>query len=69
MKNRGKMDRKGKIASGGAEAIAVIDFTADNRCLNMDRRLNLNDLADIQDLQLAAGGAVFPGNSFRRFVI
>ena len=67
MKNRGKMDRKGKIASGGAEAIAVIDFTADNRCLNMDRRLNY--LADIQDLQLAAGGAVFPGNSFRRFVV
>ena len=61
MKNRGKMDRKRKIASGGAEAI---DFTADNRCLNIDRRLNLNDLADIQDLQLAAGGAVFPGNSF-----
>ena len=62
MKNRGKMDRKGKIASGGAEAIAVIDFTADNRGLNMDRRLS--NLADIQDLQLAAGGAVFPGNSF-----
>ena len=56
------MDRKGKIASGGAEAIAVIDFTADNRCLNIDR--HLNDLADIQDLQLVAGGAVFPGNSF-----
>ena len=67
MKNRGKMDRKGKIASGGAEAIAVIDFTADNRCLSIDR--HLNDLADIQDLQLAAGGAVFPGNSFRRFVV
>ena len=59
MKNRGKMDRKRKIASGGAEAI---DFTADNRCLSIDR--HLNDLADIQDLQLAAGGAVFPGNSF-----
>lgn len=69
MKNRRKMNRKEKIAPQGAEAIAVIDFTADNRCLNMDRRLNLNDLADIQDLQLAAGGAVFPGNSFRRFVI
>jgi len=27
------MDGKKKIASGGAEAIAVIDFTADNRCL------------------------------------
>lgn len=59
MKTCRKMDRKGKIASGGAEAI---DFTADNRCLNMDSYLN--DLADIQDLQLAAGGAVFPGNSF-----
>ena len=67
MKNRRKMNRKEKIAPQGAEAIAVIDFTADNRCLNMDRRLN--DLADIQDLQLAAGGAVFPGNSFRRFVV
>ena len=60
------MNRKEKIAPQGAEAI---DFTADNRCLNIDRRLNLNDLADIQDLQLAAGGAVFPGNSFRRFVV
>ena len=62
MKNRRKMNRKEKIAPQGAEAIAVIDSTADNRCLNSDR--HLNDLADIQDLQLAAGGAVFPGNGF-----
>ena len=33
MKNRRKMNRKEKIAPQGAETIAVIDFTADNRCL------------------------------------